>query len=421
MTDPMPRPRLRRLLLALATGALVLLAGRAVVNGVADHYAVSDPARALAWRSDHPEALYRQALRLASDPAQAEAAADHARHALRVNPLDGRSYRILGTLADAAGDRDQAARLFRVAAERTPRDLPSRAWLLDYRLAEGDLPAAMQNLDLMLRVNPGLFATLEPMLLSLAAAPQAQDALAAKLAEAPPWRPRLLQLLANKSPDAETVAPLFERLRQAPGGLAPGELAAWVDRLGREGRWGQAYLVWVSQLPPERLVGLGNLFNGSFEWAPGQGAFHWRFGRIAGARVDRLPTEGADGKLALRVAFEDRRVPFAHVRQLLALAPGRYTLSGRFRPDNLRSERGLVWTITCASGGPPLGETAPLRGNGPWREFEAGFDVPAENCGAQWLVLRLPARIPAEQRIGGHLWFDALKISRERGSLPASK
>lgn len=420
MTDPLPRRRLRRLLLALATGALVLLAGRALQNGVADHYAITDPARALAWRSDHPEALYRQALRLASDPAQADAAADHARRALQVNPLDGRSYRILGTLADAAGDRDQAARLFQVAATRTPRDQPSQAWLLDYHLAEGNLPAAMENLDLLLRVNPVMFANLEAMLLGLVSAAPAHDALAERLAAAPPWRTRLLVTAAAKAPSAQAVAPLFDRLRQAPGGLAPAELSAWVDRLGREGLWGQAYLTWVSQLPPERLAGLGNVYNGSFEWAPGQGGFDWRIGRIAGARIDRLPTEGATDRLALRVAFEDRRVPFAHVRQLLALGPGRYTLTGRARPDNLRSERGLVWTITCASGGPALGETAPLRGNGPWREFEAGFTVPAENCGAQWLVLRLPARIPAEQRIGGHMWFDALKISRVRGSIPPS-
>ncbi|HEU0152048.1 MAG TPA: hypothetical protein VFQ84_01755 [Arenimonas sp.] len=414
MTEPLPRARVRRLLLALATGALVLLGGRAVQNGVADHYAISNPARALAWRSDHPEALYRQALRLAADPAQAEAAADHARRALRANPLDGRSYRILGTLADAAGDRAQAARLFTVAAQRTPRDLSSQAWLLDYHLAEGDLPAAMQNLDLLLRVNPGLFPSLEAQLLGLASDARAHEALADRLATLPPWRGRLLVATAAKAPSYEAVAPLFDRLRKAPGGLAPAELSAWVDRLGREGQWGPAYLIWVSQLPPERLVGLGNLYNGSFEWEPGQGAFHWRLGRIAGARVDRLPTEGADGKLALRVAFEDRRVPFAHVRQMLALGPGRYTFSGQARPETLRTERGLVWTITCASGGPALGETRPLMGNGPWRAFEAEFEVPAENCGAQWLVLRLPARIPAEQRIGGRAWFDALKISRQR-------
>lgn len=416
MTDAVLRLRLRRLALALVTGALVWVGGRAVVNSVADHFAIRDPARALAWRSDHPEALYRQALRLADQPGQAEAAADHARRALRANPLDGRSYRVLATLADAAGDRPQAARLFGIAAERTPRDTLSQAWLLDYHLAEGDLPAAMQNLDLLLRVNPGLFPTLKPILLSVAAAEPAHEALAERLATAPPWRARLLQTTAREAPDVDAIAPLFERLRKAPGGLAPGELGAWVDRLGREGRWGQAYLIWVSQLPADRLAGLGNVFNGSFEWEPGQGGFDWRFGRIAGARIDRLPTEGAEGRVALRVAFEDRRVPFAHVRQQLALAPGRYVLSGQARPDNLRTDRGLVWTVTCASGGAALGETPPLRGSGPWRGFEAAFEVPAEGCGAQWLTLRLPARIPAEQRIGGRAWYDGLRISRDRAN-----
>ena len=39
------------------------------------------------------------------------------------------------------------------------------------------------------------------------------------------------------------------------------------------------------------------------------------------------------------------------------------------------------------------------------------FEVPA-GCEGQWLTLRLPARIPAEQRIGGRAWFDDLKIGR---------
>jgi tetratricopeptide (TPR) repeat protein len=416
MSNSPLRRRGRYLLLAVATGALAWLAGGAITAGMADRYALSDPARALAWRSDHPEALYQQARRLAADPAQQEASAELARRALRANPLDGRSYRVLAGLAEARGDRAEAARLYAVAAQRAPRDALSQAWMLDYHLAEGDLPAAMRNLDLMLRVNPALFTALEPMLLSLASEPQAHEALAERLASAPPWRGRLLALVAAKAPDRQAVAPLFDRLRKAPGGLAPAELSAWLDRLGRDGQWGQAYLIWVSQLPPERLQGLGNLYNGSFEWEPGQGAFHWRLARVAGARIDRLPTDGAQGRLALRVAFEDRRVPFANVSQLLALAPGRYTLSGQAKPDNLRTERGLVWTVTCASGGAALGETEPLRGNGPWREFEAAFEVPAQNCAAQWLVLRLPARIPAEQRIGGRAWFDAIKITRQRTS-----
>lgn len=413
MSEPSsPRSTGKLVLAVVVTVVMAWLAWRAVTIGMADHYAVSDPARALAWRSDQPEALFLRAEQLAADPAQAEAAAGFARRALQVNPLDGRPYRVLALLAVQRGDRAEAARLFRIAAARAPRDLLSQAWLLEFHLAEGNLPAVMQNLDLMLRVQPALFTRMEPLLLSLVASPEAHAPLAERLATLPPWRARLLMLASNQAEDVDAVAPLFDQLRQSPGGLAPAELAAWIERLGREDRWGQAYLVWVSQLPPERLATLGNVFNGGFEWEPGQGGFDWRLARVAGARMDRVATDGAEGRLALRVAFEDRRVPFSHLSQLLALPPGRYVLAGRARPDQLRTERGLVWTISCAAGGAPLGETQPLLGNGPWRAFEAAFEVPAQGCGGQRLVLRLPARIPAEQRIGGRAWFDAIKVTR---------
>jgi hypothetical protein len=49
----------------------------------------------------------------------------------------------------------------------------------------------------------------------------------------------------------------------------------------------------------------------------------------------------------------------------------------------------------------------------PWRETDAAFEIPATGCGGQWLALVLPARIPAEQRIGGRAWFDSIRIRRE--------
>jgi hypothetical protein len=82
------------------------------------------------------------------------------------------------------------------------------------------------------------------------------------------------------------------------------------------------------------------------------------------------------------------------------------------RLDSLRSERGLVWSITCADSRNELVSTEPFSGNSPWRPFQATFAVPSDKCGGQWLELRLPARIRAEERIGGLVWFDDLKISR---------
>ncbi len=397
---------------AALIAALALLAWRVLTLGMAENFAASDPARALSWRSDHPEALLHAAQREARDPAAADTATQLARRAVAAHPMDGRGYRVLGVLADERGDQQQAAQLLGIAAQLSPRDLLSQAWLLDYHLAAGRVEPALAHLDFLLRFEPGLTATFEPMMIALALEPEAQPVLAQRLAQRPPWRPHLLNVLSQKAPDSAAVSPLFDYLRSQPGGLSSNELNPWLERLGRDGQWGQAYLLWTSQLPPERLQGLGNVYNGGFESAPGQGGFDWRFDRVAGARVDRLPGEGVTGSRALRVAFDDRRVPFNHVRQLLALPPGNYLLKGRARPENLRTDRGLVWTVTCTDGR-VLGESEPLRGNGPWRSWEAEFQVPAQDCGGQWLSLRLPARIAAEQRIGGRAWFDDIKILRQ--------
>lgn len=411
-TENAPPSRTRRLFPWVAFVLLAVLAWYALSLGMADHYAKSNPGRALAWRSQHPEALIRRAEQLAADPAQAAAARDHAQRALVANPLDGRPYRVLGEVAEAAGDRDRAVELYELAADRSPQDLKSRAWLLDHALATRDPVAAVDHLDALLRLNPSLMPRMLPILAGLASAPPALDPLAERLQRQPPWRTRMLVQVAQNAPDAGAIAPLFDRLRKAPGGLAPPELAAWLDRLAKDGQWGPAYLTWASQLSPERQRSLGNVFNGGFEWEPGVGGFDWRLGRIAGARVARIGGDGVSGRVALRVAFEDQRVRFRHVTQLMALAPGRYRLQGRARPDQLRTERGLVWTVACAGGGAELGRTEPLRGNGPWREFAVEFEVPALGCGGQWLSLVLPARIPAEQRIGGRAWFDDMKITR---------
>ncbi len=419
-TEPASPSRARRLLAFVAFAVLAVLAWHAVSLGMADHYAIRDPARALSWRSQHPEALIRRAEQLAADPAQAAAAQDHAKRALVANPLDGRPYRVLGELAEAAGDREGAVGLYRLAADRSPQDLKSRAWLLDHALATRDPVAAVDHLDALLRLNPSLMPRMLPILTGLASAPPALDPLADHLQRQPPWRTRMLVQVAQNAEDAGAIAPLFDRLRKAPGGLAPPELGAWLDRLAKDGQWGAAYLTWASQLSAERQRSLGNVFNGGFEWEPGIGGFDWRLGRISGARISRLGGEGVTGRVALRVAFEDQRVRFRHVSQLMALAPGRYRLQGRARPDNLRTERGLVWTVACAGDGAALGETAPLRGNGPWRDFEAEFVVPGQGCGGQWLTLVLPARIPAEQRIGGRAWFDDMKIVRMKTAEPVA-
>lgn len=390
-----------------------LLAWRVLGLGLADHWQRSAPERALDWRGDHPGAHLWAAEVLQRQGGDTAAIARHARVALQGNPLDGRPYRLLAQLREAEQGIEPALPLYETAAGRAPRDLPARARLVDHGLQSGRIAEAMIHFDAMLRIHPSAGGSLLPVLVTLAAEPAVQPALAERLATAPPWRARFLRLLAQTAPDLAAVDPLWQSLRQQKGGgLPPAELQPWLNRLLREGQGGRAYLLWVGQLGPRELGELGNLFNGSFELPPSGFGFDWRFGRIAGARIDRVPAAGASGSFALRVAFDDRRVPFAHVQQVLALPPGTWRLRGRARAEALRSERGLLWQVACHAGGAPLGRSEPLRGQRDWHDFAFEFTVPAEGCDAQLLRLLLPARIPAEQRIGGQAWYDALAIER---------
>lgn len=395
----------------LVFAVLAWVAWRVLSLGLADHFAETDPQRALGWRDDHPEALFRTAEQAAEDPARAEQAADLARRALRSNPLDGRAYRVLAQLAQAEGDEEKALELYTVAANRAPRDSAAHVFLLRHHLRNERFVEALYHLDLLLRVRPNLMRQFQPLLLGLAATPPAHAALADALAKQPPWRAGMLRIASTQASDLDAVAPLFDAVRRSDGGLSDSELGPWLDRLVREGRVGQAYLIWAASLPAERQKVLGNVFNGGFEHPPESLGFDWRIGRVAGARIDRMGGPGVGGDRALRVAFEYRRVPFNHVRQMLALPPGRYRLALRARADGLQSGPGLVWEVSCVKGGPALGRTEPLRGQVPWKELHADIEVP-EGCEGQWLALRLPARIKAEQQIGGRAWFDDLKMTR---------
>jgi tetratricopeptide (TPR) repeat protein len=401
----------RRVLVGLGLAALLgFAAWRSLTLGLADHLSRSQPDAALAWRAAHPEAQLRRLDKQARGtviPAGQEAAA---RAAIRAAPLDGRGYRLLAQQAELSGNLASARELYSLAAARGPRDLPTLRWLANDALARGDYARAIAHIDLMLRLQPELAQFLNRVLISLSSHAPAQGDLAATLLRMPPWRSQFMVRLVSQSPDSQALFPLMERLRRAPGGLADSELSAWIGRLARDREWGAAYLIWAQSLSPEASQRIGNVFNGSFEREPSQSGFDWRFVQLPGAQMSRAQVTGAKDHLALRVAFEDRRVPFKNVSQLLALAPGKYRLEGQVRLDDLRSERGLVWTLTCVEDQHPIGETVPMSGRREWTRFALDFDVPPADCGGQWLTLRVPARIPAEQLIGGAAWFDDIQI-----------
>jgi hypothetical protein len=402
----------RRVAVGVVVALAIAFAGwRALSLGVAERLARGDPATALRWLPGHAHAAFRaaeQGLR----SGDGEHATALARAALHGDPLDGRPYRVLAQEALVRGEQATARRLAETAVVRAPRDLPARLLLERDYLVNGRVADALRQAEMLLRVEPKSLPKQFPLLQSLAGVPQAQPAFAEMLARRPPWRPLFLQMLADKGDDSRALAPLMQLLLRAPGGLSAFEHAAWIERLVNDRRYGEAWLSWVGALPPERQRDLANVVDGGFEREPGLLGFDWRFEPVDGAVIERAPAPGSEGQ-ALGVFFEDRKIPFANVRQLLALPPGPYRLQGRERADGLRSTPGLVWLVACAEDKRELVRTPALRGVVAWRAFDVAFEVPAHDCAGQWLMLVSPARIAAEQRIGGRAWFDDLHVRRD--------
>lgn len=377
----------------------------------ADSLAASAPEKALQWWPWHAEAMVRTTKALVISEGSAEETERLAKRALANSPLAGSAYAALAAVAEQRGEVSRAARLYGIAAAHTPRDRLPHLWLTDHAARNRDFPLLIAHLDQLFRLSPDRSAALLQTLASLAGDPQGRQALIEALMQAPPWRGPLLAGLAAPDQPLEVIHSLFDALRHAPSPLTSKERQQWGVRLLREGLVAQAHLLWVEGLEPARRATVGNVHDGGFEFPPDHGGFGWQFSRVPGAVVRQQGGAGVSGRQALVVEFQHRHVPFRHVRQVLALPPGDYRLSGRVRLDDLRTDRGLVWSVRCGSG--EMAQTPMFSGSAPWRAFEVDFSIPeAPNCRAQQLLLMLPARVKRERWIGGRAWFDDLRIQR---------
>ena len=362
------------------------------------------------WRfGAEPDAALSRAERAMQRGAVA-VARQAAHDSLTAQPLDGRAWRVLARAAAMEGNDAASEQALQRALRYAPRDLQTRALVADRALERGDGAAAVPQLDALLRMEPPLGESLFPTLAQLAVATKARPTLIARLARHPPWRSEFLTYLIRESQDVGSLEPLMVGL-QGQGGLADSETAAWLDRYVAERRWDDAYRVWLRLLPAARRQALSMPDNGDFErLGSGASPFEWTLSSIAGVDAAMLPLEDSRGH-ALRLTFAGTAQPYDGVRQLLLLTPGRsFTLRWRSRLESLDTPRGLRWELSCAGGDErELLHGTPERGSHPWQLQTLRFTIPAD-CPAQWLRLRLAARIASENQAVGAAWWDDVAI-----------
>ena len=403
-----------RVALGAVLGGLLAVAGwRILAHGVADARVGEDPAGALHWVSGHPEAL-RTLAEQQFDAGQRRAAAETAGELLGREPLEGTAWRVLGQVAQAQADPPRAAQAYAKAIELTPRDASARIWLAEQAVAAEDFTGAIDQLDLLLRTHLTAWGTIFDYMAAQAAHPGFRAALVARLAAGPDGRRRVLEHLQHLNPQTG-LAPVADAIHgslQVQGALPRRDFERWIESLLRRGDWPKAYALWSSFLP--QGARLTPVYNGDFILRPSGTGFDWRTPATPGVTVEFPSGQGA------RISFRNRRIDHAGLEQLLLLPPGRYLLQVEMRPDGLRSDRGLQWTLACAGSGQEVASTPPLgaRGNES-TAFEMPVQVP-EECGAQWLRLRNAARVPALQSLSGAVTVTRVAIAPDRSPPPAS-
>ena len=377
-----------------------------LIRGYADYLAAIDPERAILLNPHQPVAAAAIASR-ALDQNDLEQASTRARTAAARSIFQGSALRVLGAVAERQGDGVRAERLMNAAAIASPRDTATQYWLALRALSNQDLDQALKRMDRVLRFQPETIRELFPLLGTIASNRFGARKLVPYLVSEPLWRssftPRFLREVNPIGAGLE-----FERLLAAANSPVNDlESNILTERLLSASDWGALgqRIARRSGVRPDQIR------DAQFNGLGAEARFGWQIPKLRGMDIV-LGAKDVQGKSSLGLYFHNRRVRLNEFRQLLILSPGNYLLQGRVRLEALETARGLAWNVVCIGAERPysLTQTELFRGTSPWRSFSLQVEVPSIDCPAQWILLRLDARIEAEQQIKGAAWFSDLAI-----------
>ena len=338
---------------------------------------------------------------------------------LRDNPGQVDALLFLARGHERAGDVRETRRAYQAAFDLAPMDREVLGSGSEFFLRQGAAAEALVMLDRLVESYPDARERAFPAIAQLLIERRDPATWAQVTARKPAWIGAFIVSSCRHGVDPAQLVPLFLE-RAAQGRAGAEETACIVDRLRDSDRWQQAYHVWLNTLPRDRLVEVGNIFNGSFEFAPSGVGFDWQPTRArerdSGHVVEMPQAAGVAGKRALRVSYNGKRQTGIPIAQYLALAPGTYEMTGLARPQSITAGRGVLWVLRCVKGGKPgapLAASERFIGSSEWRRFAFDVAVPAD-CPGQLLQLEIVGASEGAAYLAGSAWFDEL-VLRRRG------
>lgn len=341
-----------------------------------------------------------------NNPQRYRQAADLAREAVARSPFDVRALRVVGLTEAAAGRNTAADDILTLAGNWSLRDDPAHAWLVDYRLKQGDYASAFAHADTLVRrredIRPQVFR-----LFTTAATLDQQRALpqiATLLTANPPWRQSYLESLYGDVAGLQVAINLAVLLQNGRAPLTNTELHQLYIQLMEKGQI-EAVRVVRARLNRPSVANL--VTNGGFGDTSAPEPFQWRLAQDAGVVAEIVPDDVRPADPALRVDYDGYSASRI-AEQLMFLSPGRYRLSAESRTEEGEPAKRLALTVTCAPGDlVVMSAPAAAPGSEVWTPFSTTFTVPS-GCRAQWLRLETRA---GDVRSRTAAWLDKLAIT----------
>lgn len=330
------------------------------------------------------------------------------RASLQIAPFNVRALRVLGLARARSGATAQADQLITLAGNWSLRDDPSHAWLIEQRLKQGNYASAFSHADTLLRRREDTRDQLFKLYTEAAKLDQrAWSPLTRLLSEPPPWRSDYLRSLLTASEADALVLNLALSLEKSPHPLSEGDLQGIYENWIGENRY-DAIRYLRTRLAPGAL-----LTNGDFEQEQSAQRlpFDWEIPLSGGLSSEIRPDEAGPSNLALRVSH-DGYTGGPAARQMLALSPGVYRLSARYRGStSTQTQPPFTLSLYCAGSRQLIGRVGESQttGDGEWKAVQGEIVAPPTACAAQWLLIE-PAGAEGPSR--SVFWVDDVAIER---------
>ncbi len=399
--------------LSLLTIAVIAFAVVAL-TGVGNLLQGTDPSRALAYNPYDADARVKW-MEEAIEPGNEVPLADVervARDSIRFTPIHAPSYSVLAEVQQRRGNPTRANATFAAALSLAKTESRALQRTLQSALAGGDVPGAIEKLDILFRRWPRDFDSFASEIPLLAANRTGYQLLQETLRTDPPWRDRLMSFL-NRS--HETVG-LAYRLQLAlnDDGTRPQETARTQQALIRNGEFEQAYRLFLFTRDQNDQFHAGYVFNSTFALEPSGRPFDWTIRRTPGVNILREPYDDeGQPDYRLRVQFLGKPVRNIGLSQSVFLPRGAYRLQADISAENLEAPRGLYFNLTCVDPREQLARLDIPDGTYGTRVIEADVTLPDRSC--RMLKLEVRTDLIAESfRYGysGSLFLHRVSIIR---------